>query len=394
MSARHARESNYFQVLEQVGGNWQIRNVTLEDMLLRADSPSLFFVFVPANIFRSSRCESLRRNLFHRYAIPTLLWNDLYIRANGFSGCEDIYVKGSAKAHNTWIRFLVKKHIPDLCCSKQAYDWDEMTFFTTWNPPNRNAVFCFDTPSALQNKVQEALSSVDDNRWSFDPYSIHAVLIDAVLDVYNASVWSARDLIRNIEKNRTSSSDPKPNYPQIHDIARHAIHSSETLNVAIGTLNSLLRQHNEFLEERPIMAKGATTICIHKCTTRTLRLQLQMFQNLLLRSQSNRERLQNEITLAFNTVAQHDSRVAVDIGQAAKMDSAAMKTIAILTLAFLPATFVATIFGMSSFDYSDGAWSLSRKFWIYWTISGPLTVITVVFWLYFQQRYFKKIRQS
>lgn len=39
-------------------------------------------------------------------------------------------------------------------------------------------------------------------------------------------------------------------------------------------------------------------------------------------------------------VSQHDSRVGVGIGKAARGDSAAMRTIALLTMLFLPATFV------------------------------------------------------
>ena len=43
---------------------------------------------------------------------------------------------------------------------------------------------------------------------------------------------------------------------------------------------------------------------------------------------------------AFNTVAQHDSRIAVQIGKATQVDSAAMKTISVLGLVFLPGTFI------------------------------------------------------
>jgi hypothetical protein len=46
------------------------------------------------------------------------------------------------------------------------------------------------------------------------------------------------------------------------------------------------------------------------------------------------------MTKAYNTVAQYDSRLSVQINKAVQIDSAAMKTIAYLTLAFLPATFI------------------------------------------------------
>lgn len=82
-----------------------------------------------------------------------------------------------------------------------------------------------------------------------------------------------------------------------------------------------------------------------------------MLRNLLLRAQSNKERLQNEISLvgsrkknmlvrlliflqAYNMITQRDSQVMADLGAAARQDSSAMKTIAVVTMAFLPPTFL------------------------------------------------------
>jgi len=91
--------------------------------------------------------------------------------------------------------------------------------------------------------------------------------------------------------------------------------------------------------------------------------QVRMITNIGQRAQANKERLQNEIALVgislprigadtpaskqvltkhqqvYNTVAQRDSTLMVEIGKAAKRDSDAMKAIAIVTMAFLPATF-------------------------------------------------------
>jgi hypothetical protein len=98
-------------------------------------------------------------------------------------------------------------------------------------------------------------------------------------------------------QNRTPSSNPNPDYARLHEIARHVTHSSETLEVAVGTVDSMLRQHKEFLEERPGKASETATVCISKRTAKILEFQSQMLQNFKLRSQSNGERLQNEITL-------------------------------------------------------------------------------------------------
>lgn len=112
-------------------------------------------------------------------------------------------------------------------------------------------------------------------------------------------------------------------------------------------------QHDHFFLER----SGAASDHAPQQTRKRLYFYLHMMKSLKSRAQANKERLLNEITLvgssiyaplitwlslakAFNTVAQYDSRISVQIGQAAQSDSAAMKTIAFLTLAFLPATFI------------------------------------------------------
>lgn len=112
-------------------------------------------------------------------------------------------------------------------------------------------------------------------------------------------------------------------------------------------------QHDHFFLERSVVASDHAP----QQTRKRLYFYLHMMKSLKSRAQANKERLLNEITLvrnslhflmitwlrlgkAFNTVAQYDSRISVQIGQAAQSDSAAMKTIAFLTLAFLPATFI------------------------------------------------------
>ncbi|KAJ9602028.1 hypothetical protein H2200_013388 [Cladophialophora chaetospira] len=85
-----------------------------------------------------------------------------------------------------------------------------------------------------------------------------------------------------------------------------------------------------------------------------------------------------DIEKGFNVVVQRDSKETVEISRlsaitsnAARIDSASMKTIAVVTLAFLPATFVCTIFSMSFFtlnvndETGHKHWLISEKFWIY-----------------------------
>jgi len=117
-----------------------------------------------------------------------------------------------------------------------------------------------------------------------------------------------------------------------------------------------------------------------------------MLRNFGRRAESLNARLSNEINLGFNVVVQRDSKATVEISAATRSDSASMKIIAVVTLAFLPATFVSTVFSMSFFTLSvDDAtgqkhWLVSDRFWIYWVIAAPLTIMTLICWSYGQRR--------
>lgn len=80
-----------------------------------------------------------------------------------------------------------------------------------------------------------------------------------------------------------------------------------------------------------------------------------------------------------------DSRT---LASAAKRDSSSMKTIAAVTVVFLPGTFVASLFAMSMFnwDAADSSPVLSRRFWIYWAVTLPLTAVVVLAWLLWTHR--------
>ncbi|KAI9781822.1 MAG: hypothetical protein M1816_002172 [Peltula sp. TS41687] len=199
------------------------------------------------------------------------------------------------------------------------------------------------------------------------------------------AAWDIRDLVRETEMKRTSAQEPKPgkprpNYPLLRDIARHAIHVSETLDLAVNTVESILREHEPFVSHTSDADRKMKAVS--KQIHRRLLFYNQMLRSLRSRSASNKDRLLNEIGLAFKMVAQYDSHIFVEIGRAAQSDSSAMKGVAFVTLTFLPATFISAIFSMSFFDYGtdSGSWSVSDKFWIYWAVAAPLTILTWILW--------------
>jgi len=70
-----------------------------------------------------------------------------------------------------------------------------------------------------------------------------------------------------------------------------------------------------------------------------------------------------------------------------------MKTLAAVTVIFLPATYIATLFAMNMFQWqpddgtASGGATVSNKFWIYWAITIPLTILTVGAWLFWTRYY-------
>jgi hypothetical protein len=65
-----------------------------------------------------------------------------------------------------------------------------------------------------------------------------------------------------------------------------------------------------------------------------------------------------------------------------------MKTLAAVPVAFLPATFVASPFSMPLFNWDATTTSqvVDGRFWIYWTVTAPLTITMLVTWLSWTHR--------
>ncbi|CAN9210873.1 unnamed protein product [Alternaria alternata] len=179
-----------------------------------------------------------------------------------------------------------------------------------------------------------------------EPYSLHIPLLEAVVAMQDLSVWSDRSL-----PTRGSQG-----FLMMHEAARHAIHSFETLSVTMDTVEAMQR-HVVYLTSK------------------------------------SKQKSANEpdaVSKAYNMIAQRDSQVMTGLGEAARRDSSAMRTIAVVTMAFLPPTFLSAIFSMSFFNYTPDqgsvGWSVSGKFWVYWVCAVPLTCITLMIWYWRQRR--------
>ncbi|KEZ43830.1 hypothetical protein SAPIO_CDS3989 [Scedosporium apiospermum] len=217
--------------------------------------------------------------------------------------------------------------------------------------------------SAARASLQSALASAASTIDFCDPYSVFDILLHEIV----------------------SLRQEEPDYGLLHEIARHAIHVSETLTVASGSAKDLHQQHEDFTS---LYVKDSSQWRRHRSP---LRFPQRILEALLARSESNKARLQTEIQLAFHTAAQRDSRIQVQIGEEARKETTAMKALAVITMTFLPATFISSVFSTPFFRYEDaseearGHIAVSDQFWIYWALAGPLSVATFALWAFWDR---------
>jgi Mg2+ and Co2+ transporter CorA len=89
------------------------------------------------------------------------------------------------------------------------------------------------------------------------------------------------------------------------------------------------------------------------------------------------------ISLAAQKDSQINKRIAEEsknIASDTRKDSESMKTIAVLTMAFLPGTFVSAVLSMNFFDSTSGEFVVHSKWWIFPTVTIPLTLAVVGLW--------------
>lgn len=83
----------------------------------------------------------------------------------------------------------------------------------------------------------------------------------------------------------------------LHEIERHAIHSNETLGVALNTVNNMVQEHASLLSRRNRDDSGGFVVLSQ--THQYLQFQYHMLESTRARSISNEQRSRNEINLVI-----------------------------------------------------------------------------------------------
>ncbi|KAJ5946653.1 hypothetical protein N7454_003492 [Penicillium verhagenii] len=360
-----------------------------------APSTQVFMVIAHTPKDREKEQQKYREEFVDTFFMSKLWCLDHLKNANGYFGCEATRNEGSVTGFNTWSFFEVK-HVPE---DRTKYYWSKINISTRWlSSTNQMGIFLFDPT----DKVLDPLLHPDQRQLN-DPFWIYTGVLQEVARLQEIAVWEIRHHVRNIEKEAEKEAKareeekrinpnslgkrPKPDYRRLHDIARHAIHVTETLDVAVQNVDHIIRQHEMYMHTRRDQYAPNTP---QDVSFEDISSRLSFFQShiesIRHRSISNHKRLQNEIQLKFNEVAQYDAGLTVEISRAARSDSATMKTLAFVTLTFLPPTFICALFSMSFFNYDrDTGWAVSDKLWIYWVFAVPTTIATALLWQYWSK---------
>ncbi|KAL3458231.1 hypothetical protein BJX64DRAFT_267048 [Aspergillus heterothallicus] len=291
-------------------------------------------------------------------------WSVIDKDLNGTFHCQYDYTGGRVTPKVSWSCFKLKR-----VHSATDYNWKQPSLHITWDhQTGRQVVYLFDFLPATKGEQDEFLKSLPtpDAR-KHNPFAWHAAFSRVVLEQYNEAYWNVRDLVRDHEKTRRFHINNKDFFPELHDIARHAFHYSEIIDIAEHTMTRLVQEQIRWRDEDGDAIRGAGGIAHWLNPHQELLLAQKAAVAHKARSKSLNERLLNEINLGFNLVLQADSTM--------------MKTIAFVSMVYLPATFVSGLFGTNFFDFDSptGKWAHSH-FWLYWAVAVPLTMITMGTW--------------
>ncbi|EED21923.1 conserved hypothetical protein [Talaromyces stipitatus ATCC 10500] len=316
---------------------------------------------------------------------PPVLATGMCAEINGYFGASSGYDDDERlKRYSTWMRCLVKMVLKKPVNGKN-YNWFEMTLLSRWAAlADTHHIMCTDAPDHFPRSLLNALKKASYQTspdYFRDPFSMHAQLLDQIVELNDKSVWAIRHPIRDIEKQRPTAS---PDFESMHEISRHTIHISEVLLVTILNFESL-REQQRYMHSESIKSHEGKLLLgkeYREGALEYLNFQIQMLKSLRERSISNHSRLSSEITVAYNRIAQQDNRV--------------MNSIAFLTMIFLPAAFISvslsslilpiysnilqSFFSTTFFSFGEDGLQVSKQMWLYWAVTIPSTLIIMIVW--------------
>ncbi|KAK6343598.1 hypothetical protein TWF730_011189 [Orbilia blumenaviensis] len=295
----------------------------LKRFLTSKDRQNLTLIFITRA--RLNEDPILRQKLFQRCSIPEYVWSDVCKRLQGYFGSEDIFCEDETtiRSHVTWFHFEVKFPFKEL---ESGYVWYKMGVTTTWTEPNHHTIIFFDAAKSVQDELKNRCENIKASPAMMNPYWAHQFLLEPIVACYNTAVWNLRDRVRALEEHRrngrTISRAPtgiEPNvgaqakgqnfgFNELHEILRHALHTTEILGVAIQTMSSICGRQKTFDDENLAPEKaaqkgGAAKLAtVKRCKNEIagyLAFQQSIVRSLEARAKANEARIRSEITLVW-----------------------------------------------------------------------------------------------
>jgi hypothetical protein len=81
--------------------------------------------------------------------------------------------------------------------ARHGWEWYEMGFFACWTQSGSLTLLCFDLPAKSQSNIQSLNWPQDMSRSC--PYAVFSQVLDALLRLYDDSVWAIRNHISQWE---------------------------------------------------------------------------------------------------------------------------------------------------------------------------------------------------
>lgn len=285
----------------------------------------------------------------------------------------------------TWSRFLIQHFNASQTLGQPiTHQWRDIIAFTHWLKVSKKTQIMLlgtDEPvlKRLLPTILQNLKAMPKNPPS-DPLWPYLSIIDNYINLQHTATYAIRDLTES-EERRADSRQLKPStdYARLHQVARHALTVLEILEVNVKTLDHMLKYHEGYLEHSTSEHKLDDTF---RKTQQRLLLYAHMMYSIRCRCLSYRDRMKNQIQLAFNIVSQDHARASVEIAKATKEDSQAMKAISFIALVFLPPTYISAVFSTTFFEFGadSRSWAISEKIWIYFAFVLPMTFASVALW--------------
>ncbi|KAF4550636.1 Short chain dehydrogenase-like protein 11 [Elsinoe fawcettii] len=363
-----------------------------------------------------------QHRIVSRFNIGKHFWSSIYKDTSGAFAAEERFSdSGDLEAYTT--NFTVGLNLArheDRTTSK----WFSWRVLTHWRTDGKvAAIIQGNITPAIEKAVPDLLSKA---RWELiaaDPYAVSVVVLESLLYDFDGSTWTCNSAVGKLERQDwfqdKETSDVKQILMGIADTPSVIARCKELAASANHLLGGMIKEHDVFLADHAMqlgLPKRHTS-----AVARALRSQLILQQCYHSRADALLTRMNNLTNMALVTIQQHDSKMSTkmakesadiaatsaQISESALRDSSSTKTISVLGLIFLPSTLVCSIFSTTFFslqpvselvdqvgrppsqtgaDRAAMYWILSDKFWIFWVVSIPLTLLTISIWYLYTKR--------